>query len=186
MFIWLLIWPSAAENDLKIAFLLLFYWGEHVHTEWHKKLNFGIDNGSELYFQILQGGGGGGSVNHPKYWEKTILWCDILNEIPWGTINICQLNEPSAAENYSKFAFLDNYAAYHLLLLFSLLVIKYFLNMRKVEGSLKTSIDNLYRSNYTHHVQNLIWSLHLIIMVLCVIYCLHCICVCVSVYACVW
>ena len=32
---------------------------EHVHTECHRKLNFGMDTGSELYMQILQGEGEG-------------------------------------------------------------------------------------------------------------------------------
>ena len=37
----MLIWPSAAENNQKIIFFItVFFLGEHVHTEWDKKLIF--------------------------------------------------------------------------------------------------------------------------------------------------
>ena len=60
MFIWPLIWPSAAENDLKGCFFCwLFYWGGHVHTNWDRKLIFCMNNGLDLYFhnpnQFLRG-----------------------------------------------------------------------------------------------------------------------------------
>ena len=63
---------------------------EHVHTECHRKLNFGMDTGSELYMQILQGGGGVLSPNSNIFRNKISghVTC-LLNEIPRKTIQIC-------------------------------------------------------------------------------------------------
>ena len=44
------------SKQLKMSWKLHFdycYWGERLHTEWYRKLNFGMDNGSDLYFHIL-------------------------------------------------------------------------------------------------------------------------------------
>ena len=44
------------SKQLKMSWKLHFdycYWGECLHTEWYRKLNFGMDNGSDLYFHNL-------------------------------------------------------------------------------------------------------------------------------------
>ena len=51
MFIWPLIWQSAAENDQNIIiFLDCFIEGGYVNISWATKLNFGMDYGLDLYF----------------------------------------------------------------------------------------------------------------------------------------
>ena len=54
-------WP---ENDLKIVFLFIL--GEHVHTEWDKKLIFYMDIGSDLYFHIMNQNWPGSTRDPPQ------------------------------------------------------------------------------------------------------------------------
>ena len=81
-------------------FCWLFYWGGHVHIGRARRLNFGLDNGLDLYFhnpkQFLRGGGtldpprGG---NHPKNWKNMfwVMWH--INRKPIkSSIQICQFN----------------------------------------------------------------------------------------------
>ena len=74
----MLIWPPAAENNQKIVYYN-FYLGEHVHTEWDRKLIFDMDIGSDLYFHIMKKIGrvvarwtpkGLGGDNHPNIGEN--------------------------------------------------------------------------------------------------------------------
>ena len=72
MLIWHLICPSAAENYLKIAFLIIVLLRGASNTVWQRKLNFGIEGGA--LWTPLRGEG-----NHPGI-NKKIGSCDIANE----------------------------------------------------------------------------------------------------------
>ena len=83
-------WP---ENRF---FYNCFFSGEHVHTNWDRKLNFGMDNGIDLYFhnlkKVLSGRGDSGppplsrEVTTPKIRKKCLGSCDILIESLWEAL----------------------------------------------------------------------------------------------------
>ena len=64
-------WPPAAENYLKIAFLIIILL-RGLYTVWQRKLNFGMDNGSDLYFHILN-----------KNWKEGHAGPPSGQKIPW-------------------------------------------------------------------------------------------------------
>ena len=105
-------WP---ENRF---FYNCFFSGEHVHTEWDKKLIFYMDIGSDLYFHIMNQNWPGSTrdppprgVTTPKIKKTHFGSCDISIKSTWKALYkyvnwmlIWPLIWPSAAENDQKMA----------------------------------------------------------------------------------
>ena len=81
-------------------FCWLFYWGGHVHIGWARKLNFGMDNGLDLYFHNTKQFWGGvlwtpppRRGNHPEINKNInqVMW-HIKRKLLKNSIQLCQLN----------------------------------------------------------------------------------------------